>query len=84
VAPPGIVQQKNRTVRTARYLDRSNGPRGVQLFSQRIFVLQAFQTLRRRVLGDWQKHESLRRIVLTPAAIKNKLLILPQRLEGIP
>jgi hypothetical protein len=79
----GILQHEHRTVPVASNCNRLGSPRGIQLFFKRIFVLQLFQAFLRGTLRRKRKHKNLRCIVLTLPAIKDKLFILPQRLEDI-
>jgi hypothetical protein len=79
----GILRYEYRTVRVATHRDRSDGPRGIQLFAKRTFVLQLFQTFRRGMLRHRRKHKYLRRIIRTPPSTKDKVFILPQYLEDM-
>src|SRR6266436_346036 len=78
-----IRRNKYRTVPVASNCNRSGSPGGIQLFFKRIFVLESFQAFRRGTLHRRRKHKNLRCIVLTLPAIKDKLFIVPQRLEDI-
>src|SRR5260221_903508 len=78
-----ILQLEYRAVRVASDRDRLGGPRRIQHFSKRAFLLQPFQTFMLRMLRDRRKHKDLRRIALPPPAIKDKLFALSQRLEDI-
>jgi predicted ATPase len=73
----GILQHEYRTVPVASNCYRSGSPRRMKIFSQRIRLLQRLQNFRRGILRQRRKHENLRRVVLTPPAIKNNLIILP-------
>jgi hypothetical protein len=75
-----ILQLEYRAVQVASHRDRSGRPRRVKRLSERAFVLQPFQTFWLGILRDWREHENLRRITLTPPAIKDELFILPQHL----
>ena len=46
-------------------------------------MLQPFQAFQRGTPDGRRKHKNLNCIVLTAAAIKDKLFILPQRLEDV-
>src|SRR5260221_6081667 len=78
-----VLQLEYRAVRVASDRDRSGGPCRIQHFSKRAFVLQPFPTFRRGMVRDRRKHKDLRRIGLTPPAIKDKLFVLSQGLEDI-
>jgi hypothetical protein len=79
----GIFEHQYDTVQVATEPDGSGSPRRIKLFFKGICVLQSFQTFRPRILRHRRKHQNLRGIVLTSPAIKDKLIILPQRFEDI-
>src|SRR5215469_997016 len=80
---PRIVQHEYGAVPVTSSFDRSSRPSEMQLFSQRIFVLQSFQSFRRGIVHRWRKYQNLGVALLTCGAIKVKVLVPPQRLEDI-
>ena len=80
---PRIVQHEYGAGPVTSSFDRSSRPGRIQLFSQRIFVLQSFQSFRRGILRRWRKYQNLGVAVLTCGTIKVKVLVRPQRLKNI-
>jgi hypothetical protein len=77
----GIFQHQYCTVPVASKPNRSGSPPRIQLFSKRIFVLQSFQTFGPGIVRGGSKHENPGHIFLPLPRIKDKLIIVPQRLE---
>jgi hypothetical protein len=74
---PRIVQHEYGAVPVTSSFDRSGRPGRIQLFSQRIFVLQSFQSFRRGILRRWRKYQNLGVALLTCGTIKVKVFVPP-------
>jgi hypothetical protein len=79
----GIFQDQHRTIPVPSKLDRSGSPRQIQLFSERIFVLQSFQTFRPGIFYRRSQDENPRPTFTPLPAVKDKLIIVPQHLEVV-
>ena len=79
----GIFQDQHRTIPVPSKLDRSGSPRQIQLFSERIFVLQSFQTFRPGIFYRRSQDENPRPTFTPLPAVKDKLIIVPQHLEMV-
>ena len=55
-----IFQDQHRTIPVSSKLDRSGSPRQIQLLSERVFVLQSFQTFRPGIFYRWGQDENPR------------------------
>jgi len=80
---PGIFQDQHHTIPVSSKLDRSGSPRQIQLFSERIFVLQSFQTFRPGIFYPRSQDENPRPIFITLPMVKHKLIVVPQHLEVV-
>ena len=79
----GIFEDQHRTIPASSKLDRSGSPRQIQLFSERIFVLQSFQTFRPGIFYPRSQDENPRPTFTPLPTVKDKLIIVPQHLEMV-
>jgi hypothetical protein len=79
----GIFQDQHHTIPVSSKLDRSGSPRQIQLFSERIFVLQSFQTFRPGIFYRRSQDENPRPTFTPLPTVKDKLIIVPQHLEVV-